>query len=47
MGVALVANLTDEQRTEVKSVLDGMLRERSNGNGAALNTAVNIGLGTK
>lgn len=47
MGNAMVANLTDEQRTEVKAVLDGMLRERSNGNGGTINVAVNVGVATK
>ena len=47
MGGALVANLTDDQRTEVKTVLDGMLRERSSGDGGVLTTDVNVGIGTK
>ena len=48
MGQILVANLTEEQRTEVRDVLAGMLRERSGSNGKAqLNLDINIGLGTK
>jgi hypothetical protein len=44
----LVADLTEEQRAEVRSVLDGMLRERSvGGPDAVLDTEVNIGIGTK
>ncbi len=44
----LVAELTDEQCTDVIKVLDGMVRERSGGNGPAVLTApVNIGIGTK
>jgi ubiquinone/menaquinone biosynthesis C-methylase UbiE len=44
----LVADLSEEQRATVRDVLDGMLRERSGGNGAAVLTApVNIGIGTK
>jgi SAM-dependent methyltransferase len=48
IGRILVANLTEDQRTEVREVLAGMLRERSGGNGkAVLNLDINIGLGTK
>jgi ubiquinone/menaquinone biosynthesis C-methylase UbiE len=48
IGRVLVADLTEQQRTELREVLGGMLRERSNGNGAAvLNIDVNIGVGTK
>jgi SAM-dependent methyltransferase len=44
----LVADLTEEQRATVRLVLDGMLRERSGGNGpAVLTNAVNIGIGIK
>jgi SAM-dependent methyltransferase len=44
----LVADLTDEQRTGIIRVLDGMIRERSYGNGPAVLTApLNIGVGTK
>jgi ubiquinone/menaquinone biosynthesis C-methylase UbiE len=44
----LVADLTDDQRTDVIAVLDRMVRERSAGNGpATLTAAVNIGVGTK
>jgi ubiquinone/menaquinone biosynthesis C-methylase UbiE len=48
IGAMLVADLTEEQRAEVRSVLDGMLRERSGGGpDAVLDTEVNIGIGTK
>ncbi|HEV8683220.1 MAG TPA: methyltransferase domain-containing protein [Actinomycetota bacterium] len=48
MGRILVANLSEEQRTEVREVLAGMLRERSGPNGkAVLNLDINIGAGTK
>ena len=48
VGRMLVANLTDEQRSEVKAGLDGALRERSGGGGpAVLTTDVNIGVGTR
>ena len=44
----LVADLTDEQQARLRQVLDGMLRERSGGNGpAVLSNPVNIGVGTK
>ncbi len=44
----LVADLTDEQRADIIQVLDGMVRERSGGNGPAVLTApLNIGVGTK
>ena len=44
----LVADLTDGQRDDILRVLDGMLRERSNGNDPAVLTApLNIGVGTK
>jgi hypothetical protein len=45
---ALIADLSDEQRTDVQLVLDGMLRERSDGSGpAVLTSLVHIGVGTK
>ncbi len=48
MGRMLVADLTEDQRTEVREVLAGMLRERSSGNaGAVLTMDVNIGIATK
>jgi ubiquinone/menaquinone biosynthesis C-methylase UbiE len=48
IGAAIVAGLTDGQRSDVERVLDGMLRERSRGGPAAvLNNEVNIGIGTK
>jgi ubiquinone/menaquinone biosynthesis C-methylase UbiE len=44
----LIADLTEEQKTQIQQVLDGMLRERSGGGPAAvLNNPVNIGIGTK
>ena len=44
----LVADLTDGQRAAVIQVLDGMVRERSDGHGTAVLTApLNIGVGTK
>jgi ubiquinone/menaquinone biosynthesis C-methylase UbiE len=44
----LVADLTDGQRADIIRVLDGMIRERSGGDGPAVLTApVNIGVGTK
>ncbi len=44
----LVADLTDGQRAAIIQVLDGMVRERSDGHGTAVLTApLNIGVGTK
>ena len=44
----LVADLTDGQRANINRVLDGMVRERSDGTGPAVLTApLNIGVGTK
>jgi ubiquinone/menaquinone biosynthesis C-methylase UbiE len=44
----LIADVTEDQRAEVRHVLDGMLRERSGGNGpAVLTNPVHIGIGTK
>jgi hypothetical protein len=44
----LVADLSEDQRTNLRQVLDGMVRERSGANGRTeLKNAVNIGLGTK
>ena len=44
----LVADLTEEQQATVRQVLDGMLRERSGGNGPAILTnPVHVGIGTK
>jgi hypothetical protein len=44
----LVVDLTDRQRADIIQVLDGMVRERSGGNGPAVLTApLNIGVGTK
>jgi ubiquinone/menaquinone biosynthesis C-methylase UbiE len=44
----LVADLSEEKQATMRQVLDGMLRERSGGNGpAVLTNPVNIGIGTK
>lgn len=44
----LVANLDDAQRAQVRQVLEGMFRERSDGDqGATLHTEINLGVGTK
>lgn len=44
----LVADLSDDQQTRLRQVLDGRLRERAGANGrAVLTNAVNIGIGTK
>jgi hypothetical protein len=44
----LVADLTDHQRMDIITVLDGMVRERSGVNREAVLTApLNIGVGTK
>lgn len=44
----LTADLTEDQKATVRQVLDGMVRERSGGNGPAVLTApLNIGFGTK
>jgi hypothetical protein len=46
--VQLTRDLTDDQRADLRHVLDGMLRERSGGAPeAALRTEMNIGIGTK
>jgi ubiquinone/menaquinone biosynthesis C-methylase UbiE len=48
IGARLVAPLSAEQRRDVLSVLDGVLRERSGGGaGAVLQAEVNIGTGTR
>ena len=45
---ALVSELTGDQRSRLRQVLDGMLRERAAANGrAVLTNAVNVGIGTK
>lgn len=44
----IVSDLSNEQRATMRQVLDGMLRERSGGNGPAMLTApLNIAVGTK
>jgi ubiquinone/menaquinone biosynthesis C-methylase UbiE len=41
-------NLTEEQQARLRQILDGMLRERAEGDGrAVLTNAVNVGVGTK
>ena len=48
IGAMLVADLAEEQEAMVQQVLDGMLHERSGGNGPAILTDPNhIGFGTK
>lgn len=48
VGRMLVGNLTDQQCSGVKALLDGMLRERSAASSPAiLTTDVNIGVGTR
>jgi len=48
IGAMLVADLTSDQKVVVRQVLDGMLRERAEGGGAAvLTNPVHIGIGTK
>lgn len=48
IGGQLVDDLTEEQRATIRRILDGMLRERSDGSEpAVLNNAVNIGIGVK
>jgi ubiquinone/menaquinone biosynthesis C-methylase UbiE len=44
----LVADLTEEQRGQLRGILDGMVRERAGASGqAVLSNAVNVGIGTK
>jgi ubiquinone/menaquinone biosynthesis C-methylase UbiE len=44
----LTPDLSEKQQATMRQVLDGMLRERSGGNGSAVLTSpVNIGIGTK
>lgn len=48
MAGMIVGDLTDDQQATVRHVLDGMLGERTGGNGPAVLTApLNIGVGTK
>lgn len=48
IGAALVADLTEQQRSAVQEALDTTLQEHSRGNGpAVLTTKMNIGIGTK
>jgi hypothetical protein len=48
MAGMIVGDLTDDQQATVRQLLDGMLRERTGGNGPAVLTApLNIGVGTK
>ena len=44
----LIADLSEDQRTRLRQVLDGMLRERAGDDGVAvIANQVNIGIGTK
>lgn len=48
LGAALVADLTEPQRADVRQVAEGMLRERSQGRPEATLTAeMNVGLGRR
>lgn len=48
IGDGLVADLTEEQRADIRRVLDGMLRERSGGGpGSVLECRMNVGIGRK
>jgi hypothetical protein len=48
IATTIVGDLPEDQQATVRQVLDGMLRERSGGNGSAVLTApLNIGVGTK
>ncbi|MPY80682.1 MAG: methyltransferase domain-containing protein [Actinophytocola sp.] len=48
IATRIVAQLTDQQQADVRQVIDGMLRERSNGSpGAVLRNPMNIAIGTK
>ncbi|GAA5123520.1 class I SAM-dependent methyltransferase [Haloechinothrix salitolerans] len=47
IAARVVAQLSPEQQMDVRRVIDGMLRERSNGApGAVLHNAMNLGVGT-
>lgn len=43
----LIADVTEEQKETARQVLDGMLRERSGGGSAVLNTRANVGIGSR
>ncbi len=44
----LLADLSEDQQSRLRQILDGMLRERAGTDGrAVLTNAVNIGIGTK
>lgn len=44
----LVDDLTEEQRETIRRILDGILRERSDGSGpVVLSNGVNVGIGIK
>jgi ubiquinone/menaquinone biosynthesis C-methylase UbiE len=48
IGAGLVADLTETQRADVRSALDGLLYERSGGSGpAVLTSPILIGIGSK
>ncbi|MFB9393883.1 class I SAM-dependent methyltransferase [Streptomyces coeruleoprunus] len=47
LGAQWIAGLTEDRSTEVRQILDGMLRERSGGApGAVLHTTINVATGT-
>lgn len=46
IGAAIAAELTDEQRTATRRVVEGMLHERSGGGAVVLDADMNIGTGT-
>lgn len=47
LGAQWIAGLTETQSTEVRQILEGMLRERSGGApGAVLHTTINVATGT-
>lgn len=43
----LIAGLSDEQRTDMRAVLDGMVRDAGGGGAAILSNPVHIGIGTR
>ncbi|MQA04965.1 MAG: methyltransferase domain-containing protein [Streptosporangiales bacterium] len=48
IATRIVTQLTTQQQADVRQVIDGMLRERSDGSpGAVLRSPTNIGVGTK
>ena len=48
IGRMIVSDLSEDQRSSVRRVLDDMLRGRANGSGSArLTNPINIGIGTR